>query len=430
MYEGEPKYEKRRIIMEKLKIGVFGGCRGKTMMSILMHHPEATLVAVCDKVEKLLNEIKNDAADKGLDVATYTSFDEFIKHDMDAVVLANYADEHAVYAIKCLKAGKHVLSEVLPCETMAQAVELIETVEETGLVYAYAENYCYMKHAFEMWQRYKKGDIGEIMYGEGEYIHDCASIWPQITYGERDHWRNRMHANFYCTHSVGPLLTICGLRPVKVVGFECIPQETMTELGTYRGAGIEMVTLENGAVLKSIHGDLKREPSSINYEVYGQKGMMESGRLFPEGYVLNVYKEGERRCKGDWEKYTPTPPVAPEMAAKFNGHDGSDFYATHFFIEKILGHEDGKWSIDVYTAVNMGIIGILGYRSTLMGSEPVEIPDFRNKEERDAYRNDVACTNPKVAGDMVLPRSSFGEPEIPDSVYDHIRELWEAGKNA
>lgn len=39
------------------------------------------------------------------------------------------------------------MSEVLPCETMAQAVELVETVERTGLVYCYAENYCYMRHA-------------------------------------------------------------------------------------------------------------------------------------------------------------------------------------------------------------------------------------------------------------------------------------------
>ena len=66
-----------------------------------------------------------------MDIAVYETFEEFILHDMDAVVLANYATEHATYAIKCMRAGKHVLSEVLPCETMAQAVALIETVEET-----------------------------------------------------------------------------------------------------------------------------------------------------------------------------------------------------------------------------------------------------------------------------------------------------------
>ena len=412
---------------KKLRIGVFGGFRGRTMINVLLHHPDAELVAVCDKYEPLLEEAKKKAEEVGLDIALFNNFDDFIEYDMDAVVMANYAHEHAIYGIRALKKGKHVLSEVLPCETMAQAVELIEAVEETGLVYAYAENYCYMRHAFEMWQRYESGELGEAQYGEGEYIHDCSSIWPSITYGERDHWRNLMHPNFYCTHSLGPLLTMTGLRPVKVVGFETNPNEEWLELGAYSGAGIEMVTLENGAIMKSVHGSLKREPSSVNYELYCKNGMMESGRLRPQP-TLNVYTEGDKLCKGSWENYDPEPKIAAEAAKTYTTHGGSDFYPTHFFIEKILERPDGKWSIDVYKAVDMGICGILGYRSVLAGNISIDVPDLRDKAQRDRYRNDHACTNPAVAGDQLLPRSSYGEPEIPDSVYDNIRELWQKGE--
>lgn len=415
--------------MEKLKIGVFGGNRGQAMIDVLLEHPDAKLVAVCDKFEPFLDRVRKKATENGADVTCYFDFEQFLKHDMDAVVLANYANEHATYAVKCLEHGLHVISEVLPCETMAQAVALIEAVEKSGKVYAYAENYCYMKHAFTMWQRYQNGDIGEIMYGEGEYIHDCSSCWPRITYGERGHWRNRMHSNFYCTHSLGPLLTISGLRPVRVVGFEVPPEQCMKDLGAWSGAGIEMVTLENGAVVKSIHGNLKREPCSIHYEVYGQKGMMESGR-FDTQPVLNVYQEGAQLCKGDWEKYDPERTVAEEKAKQFSGHGGSDFYATHFFIEKILGRPDGKWSIDVYKAVDMGICGLLAYRSVLNGNTPVDVPNLRNKAERDQWRNDNACTNPALAGDQLLPRSSFGEPEFSDAVYDRVKNLWLEGKEA
>ena len=144
----------------KLKIGVFGGYRGMTMITVLMGHPDAELVAVCDKVQWILDNVKNEAEKHGQTVACYNNFEDFFKHDMDAVVLANYANEHAPYAIRLLRSGRHVLSEVLPCETMAQAVELIEAVEESGCVYAYAENYCYMAHTFEMWRRYRNGDIG------------------------------------------------------------------------------------------------------------------------------------------------------------------------------------------------------------------------------------------------------------------------------
>ena len=153
--------------MAKLKIGVFGAYRGMTMISVLIHHPDAELVAVCDKYEPALKKAGEAAEQVGMRIALYTDFEDFFRHDMDAVVLANYANEHAPFAIRLLDSGRHVLSEVLPAETMAQAVELIEAVERSGKVYAYAENYCYMDHTFEMRRRYERGHVGDVMYAEG-----------------------------------------------------------------------------------------------------------------------------------------------------------------------------------------------------------------------------------------------------------------------
>ena len=418
---------------EKLRVGVFGAHRGKAMINVLAYHPDATLVAVCDKYRPMLDEVDKLAKEAGLDVALYENFEDFFKQDMDAVVLANYANEHVPYAVRLLKSGRHVLSEVLPCETMAQAVQLIEAVEESGKVYAYAENYCYMDQTFEMWRRYKNGDIGEVTYAEGEYIHDCSAIWPSITYGERSHWRNHMFPTFYCTHSIGPFMNMTGRRPVQVVGFETAPVERMYDLGHPGGhtTGIEIITLDNGAIAKSIHGLLKRQPESVNYEIYGKKGMMETARF--DSSSLNVYIEGDKLCHGDLQNYKPDKFVSAQLAKNsgVGSHNGSDFYATHFFIEKILGRPEGEeYSIDVYKAVDMGICGILAFRSILKGNVPMKVPNLRNKEERDAYRNDNACTNPAVAGDQLLPMSSYGEKEIPDEVYQRVRQLWLEGKNA
>ena len=127
--------------MAKLKIGVFGAARGMTMIRVLLRHPDAEVVAICDKYRPLLDKAAKAAEDAGISVALYEDFEDFFRHDMDAVVLANYATEHAPFAVRLLDSGRHVLSEVLPCETMAQAVELIEAVERSGKVYAYAENY-------------------------------------------------------------------------------------------------------------------------------------------------------------------------------------------------------------------------------------------------------------------------------------------------
>ncbi|MCR5485752.1 MAG: GNAT family N-acetyltransferase, partial [Clostridiales bacterium] len=165
----------RKRDLPKIRIGVFGTGRGKTMMNFCEHSDKAELVAVCDGYKPAL-----EFAEKGYGngkIKFYDSFDEFINHDMDAVVLANFANEHTPYAIKCLKKGLNVISEVLPVQTMKEAVELIEAVEESGKLYAYAENYCYMPAPRKMRELVKNGVIGEFEYGEGEYMHNCESIW-------------------------------------------------------------------------------------------------------------------------------------------------------------------------------------------------------------------------------------------------------------
>lgn len=414
----------------KLKIGVFGGGRGISMIQALLDNEKdrAELVAVCDKHQFLLDKVNKTAEEAGVKIACYTEFDAFIQHEMDAVVLANYGHEHAPFAIRCLKAGKHVMSEVMPCETLAQAVELIETVEQSGLVYTYAENYCYMAHSFDLWRRYRNGDVGEILYAECEYIHDCASDWPRLCFGERDHWRNRAYATFYCSHSLGPILHTTGLRPVKVVGFETPLNPSNLEIGVCRGSGLEMVTLENGAVVKSLHGWLKRKGLSANYTIYGQKGTLETGRT--EGAKgMNVYQEGVKIGKGDWENYDPEFFVEADTVSKDSGHGGSDFYPTHLFIEKILGGPHADLAIDVYRAVDMGLCGIMAWRSVLNGNVPVEIPDLRDPAQRDYYRNDHACTNPNIAGEQVVPSWSHDAPDVPETVFERLKELWAERKD-
>ena len=411
--------------MEKVRIGVMGAYRGSSMIEYCRHANNAEVVAICDKYAETLEGQKKKLGTDG--IAYYDNFEDFIGHDMDAVVLANYATEHAPFAIRCMKRGLHVFSEVLPCQTLKEAVELIECVEETGMIYAYGENYCYMPAPLRMRQLYREGVIGEFEYGEGEYVHNCAPIWPDISYGERDHWRNRLYSTYYCTHSLGPLIHITGLRPVSVTGFESTLNDRPLGVGR-RGAGlgIELVTLSNGALVKSIHGELYE--NSIWYTVYGSKGRMESAR--EDARVGDVERLYVKRDEYEGE-YADRPAEATDpkdelsAAAEVFGHGGSDYYSMYYFAEKILGRDHGE-TIDVYEAMDMFLPGLFAYRSILAGGVPMEVPDLRDKATRDRYRNDVACTDPAVAGDQLLPTARGGDPQVPDEVYDRVRKEWES----
>ncbi len=411
--------------MDKVRIGVLGAYRGGTMIEYCEKASNAQLVAVCDKYPGALKKIREEINDDS--VTYYSDFEDFIKHDMDAVVLANYATEHAPFAIRCMERGLHVFSEVLPCQTMKEAVELIECVERTGKIYAYGENYCYMGAPREMRKLYREGKIGEFEYGEGEYVHNCAPIWPDITYGDPDHWRNRLYSTYYVTHSLGPLIHITGLRPVSVIGVESTMNERPLGVGR-RGAGLgmEIVTLSNGAIVKSIHGELYE--NSIWYTVYGSKGRMESAREDARlGDVDRIYLKCDEypgeyadRPATNWE-----PKDDNSAAAEAFGHGGSDFYSMFFFVEKILGRDYGE-VIDVYEALDMFLPGLFAYRSILKGSVPMEVPDLRDPAEREKWRDDVACTDPAVAGDALLPTAKGGTPDVPDEVYERVRKEWES----
>lgn len=398
---------------KKVKIGVMGAFRGETMIKFCKNTGESEVVAICDKQEALLSKFR-----KNKSVTCYTDFDKFINHDMDAVILANYANEHVPFAIKSLKAGKHVLSEVLAVASLKEAVDLIEAVESTGLVYSYAENYCYMPAVLEMAKLYKDGKIGELEYAEGEYVHNCEPIWPEITYGDPNHWRNNMSANFYCTHSIGPMLYVSGLRPVSVTGFELPFSGRTARMGRKSGlAGIEMITLENGAVIKSIHGDLCK--NSIWYSFYGTKGRMESAREdSKQGDIFTLYTNYDS-LEGvfDGEAIKLTPKNGFADIAEGLGHARSDYYPMHYFIEAIKGNEEAN-IIDVYTAVDMTIPGIYAYYSVLDGGVPKAIPNLRLKEERDKVREDDRRPGRE------LPSYSKGVLDIDNSVYEKIKKAY------
>lgn len=407
--------------MKKVKIGVLGGFRGGSMINYCKIADNAEIVAICDNNESVLEKQKENCKDYS--ISYYSNFDEFINHDMDAVVLANFANEHAPFAIKAMKAGKHVFSEVLPVQTMKEAVELIETVEATGKVYAYGENYCYMPAPYEMKKLYRLNKIGEFEYGECEYIHNCEPGWHSLTYGDESHWRNNMYSTFYCTHSLGPIIHITGLRPVKVVGLETTLNERNLRCGAKGGQfGIEMVTLENGGIIKGANGFLYK--NSIWYSVYGSKGRMESAREDAElGDIHRLYVNcdefsGEYKSR-PIENYLPSR--EQDDKCKNFGHGGSDYYTMYNFVEKILGNPNAD-IIDVYEAMDMFLPGMFAYRSILNGGISMDIPNLREKKEREAWRNDTACTDPKVAGDMLLPTCVNGTPDIPNEVYEAVKQ--------
>lgn len=107
--------------MSKIKIGVLGGTRGLDFLTrVLVNHPCAEVTAICEAHAGLREKIRSAAQALPGRLEVFSDYDEFLSSGVDAVIIANFANEHAPYAIRALKRGIHVLSENLPTQTMAR----------------------------------------------------------------------------------------------------------------------------------------------------------------------------------------------------------------------------------------------------------------------------------------------------------------------
>lgn len=370
---------------KRFKMGIWGLGRG-TSFFWNANALGIDVVAGCD-----FHDTAREAFHKICPDATLTADeDEFLAMDFDAVLIATYCPDHAKHAIKALKAGKHVLSEVTAFFTPADGVALVEAVEESGRVYNLAENYPFTKLNMYLARLYKEGLFGELTYAEFDYVHGGAN--PVVSYpdgtpmepGNQLHsWRGWLNYHYYCTHSLGPVMVISGLRPEKVTAF---PEDVLSR-GCVHGKGRKvdgimpnlcafapsLIQMSNGGIVRNLMGGSTADSRMQRF--FATKASAIGNKLTLGAAESKV---GVLEIEPEWE--------AMGKAAESAGHGGGDFWTLYYFARQIHTGEKAPW--DIYSAADVTLAGIQALRSAVHEGTPMEVPDFRSKEVRDRYRDD------------------------------------------
>ncbi len=395
---------KKSSSQKPIRVGVIGVGRGQSYASGATKHVGMELVAICDIWEEKLKEVG-----KKYNVATYTDYDKFLEHDMDAVVLANFFHQHAPFAIKALNAGKHVMSETSSNGTLADGVALCRAVEKSKKTYMLAENYPYTKFNQEMRRVYRSGEVGKALYAEGEYNHPMSdhSI-NSIAPGEK-HWRNHLPSTYYCTHALAPLVCMTEALPKSVTAISIPSRDVCVNTARCADPGSVILTHNtDGSVFRIL--SLVMPGHSNYYRLHGTKGAMEITRgpgYFGPGQVRVWHEEWDtQNGKFPTDRvYTPDWPEHAELANKA-GHGGGDFWTNFHFANAIRA--GGQPFLDVYRGVNMSSVGILAWRSALNGGIPQAVPDFSKESDRKKFENDHWSPWPDGTGDGKAPASVTG----------------------
>ena len=369
-----------------VKIGIFGARRANELFPIIRNIPNCKLTTVCNRPGNALLKFEFTAQRLGEpNLKIVNSFDELLTSDVDLIILANYAHQHAPYAIQSMKAGKHVLSETMAVATLKEAVELIETVEETGM------NYSLLDHTnFSNPMNYVRTLCSpeDIISFESDHAYELYDRWTSLTGGNKElHWRNHMASTTYCTHGLGAIFNFLKSTPVSVSATESGYNDDFRSIGKVGASQSTMrLKFDDNTVVKhsiNFHNTPTKLRITFNHRD-GRKWIIDDlyvKQINPDGEVI-LYKDDTNRTmfwNGDKDCIT-------------------------LMVDKILGKEQDYSKLhDVYEAVDATLPGILGFKSIMENGAEIKIPDLRDKSVREQYRNDTFCTFPDVGGDMYVP---------------------------
>lgn len=384
--------------MGKVKLGVFGLWRGGSFVEVISTLDNAVVHAICDKDESLVEAALKICPD----AIVCKDFDALLDSGIEAVVLVNYFNEHAQFAIRAMKRGIHVFSECTSAATMKDCVELCETVDETGCKYMLGENYPFTAANLEAERVQLGGTLGKILYAECEYNHTADRAGLEHLTPFPYHWRAWMPRTYYLTHSLGPLMHITKQMPVQVSAF-AVHSDVLEQYDDFRhnyDAFAMMNCMTDGGALFRFTGCAHMGSPSGGMRVCGEYGSVETGRALGGDIMLHYHEWTTPEGEDSHKVYTPVWTENGELAEKA-GHGGGDFWTLYNFLEYILN--DKEPFFDVYRGCCMSAVAILGWRSCLENGKVYQIPDFKDKAQRDAWRHDDLTPFPDENGNVTLP---------------------------
>ena len=393
-----------------IRVGVVGcGARGSGAVTRLLMVPGVTITAVCDiRGEYAEKAAKAVAGRTGRRPLVFSGSDVEYRRlcdspSVDVVYNATSWNAHVPVAVCAMKAGKHVFVEVPSAMYLDECWELVETAEATKRHCMQLENCCYGEEELLALNLCRLGMLGELIHGEGAYIHDRR--WQIFNDAQWERWRNHWneaHAgNQYSTHGLGPIALDMGINRgdrfdylVSVdshqAGYETfaaatLPADNPGRKQCFAMADMNVTTIRTakGRTIMLQHDVTSPRPYSRLNLIAGTKGVF---RGYPR---VDIHLEGadewptttghhafdEAKTKEIREKYMhPLFRQMGEIAKKVGGHDGMDFLM------------DVRWAYclqnglpldtDVYDLASWCAVSELSERSARDRSRSVDFPDF------------------------------------------------------
>ena len=395
--------------IENVRVGFIGlGMRGYDAVDRFTYIEGTTIVALCDIEADRVESVQKDVLEsRGIARAeAYTGTEGWKqlcdRDDIDLVYICTDWVNHVPMAVYAMQHGKHVAVEVPAATSVAECWQLVDVAEQTQRHCMMLENCCYDFFELTALNMAQQGMFGELIHGEGAYIHNLEPFWHEYY----DNWRlkfNQNHAgDVYPTHGLGPLCqafnihrgdrmkTLVSMTTPSYNGKKIAKEMMNVDEFANGDMTTTMISTEKEKTLLIEHNVYTYRPYNRLYQLTGTEGFANKYPIqgftlmedkLPQGFLaegqhLNVhgFVPAEVRDKILKDYLHPIAVEIEEKAKEVGGHGGMDFIMDYRLIYCL--HNGLPLDQDVYDAAEWSCLGELTSASIANGGMPVAIPDF------------------------------------------------------
>ncbi len=388
------------------------GMRGPGAVQRMTHIPGVEIVALCDVLQKNTEKVNAMLEKRGFPRAQEFYGDTEVWRqvtalpNVDLVYIATDWKHHAQVGIQAMKDGKHVAIEVPSAMNMEEIWTLIDTSEQTRKHCLPLENCCYDFFELTTLNMVQQGVLGEVIHGEGAYIHGLQPFWDSYWNDWRMEYNKTHRGDLYPTHGLGPVCQAMNIHrgdkmnylvsvDTRAIGNPAFLKEKrgveVPEGGFRNGDHTStLIRTEKGKTMLIEHNVTSPRPYDRMYQLTGTKGFankypvqgyaLDAGEIDPaiaadhENLNAHSFVPAEVRS-ALMEKYKhPIVRDIEELAKSVGGHGGMDFvmdYRLIYCLQRGL-----PLDMDVYDLAEWCCLIPLTEISLDNNSAPVEIPDF------------------------------------------------------
>lgn len=387
--------------LEKVRVGFIGlGMRGPGAVNRMSKIEGVEIVAICDlvpeKVDKIAKSLeKTSHKPEKYSGSAYAWKKMVDRDDLDLIYIATPWDWHTPMAVYAMESGKHAAVEVPAAKTLEECWQLVETSERTQKHCMMLENCCYDFFELMTLNMARDGFFGDIIHGEGAYIHDLLDLnFAKNAY--EDMWRlkeNYRDGNLYATHGLGPICQLMDinrgdqmdyLTSLSSADFHMADKaKELAEKDNFYALFVEKKFGGNinTTIIKTKHGkSMMMQHDVTSPRPYSRLHALSGTKAFAQKYPMEKISSGHGWIKDDElkvlrEKYTPAiVKKVGELAKTIGGHGGMDFMMEWRLVDCL--RNGLPLDQDVYDAALWSALSPLSEWSVAHRSNSIDVPDF------------------------------------------------------